>query len=299
MFPDADQVILDRQLNRHVAFGAGIHRCAGSNLARMMLRVGLEEWLARIPTFHLDPGQTVTWAGGQVRRAVAAVPRDGGPPRSGQVTILSPGAGMNTFGTPLTVHGPIRAAPPRCSLSNRSMVSPVSTTTPTAAALSASTGAPIEGPTHFSSSTRWPSAVGICVVQARLHQQPLPEHGRRRRGGTGRGWARHRAYADIEADKADGTPVLKGTASITHTSRPRGARPASPPSTAARTGDHRPCVCRHDLSPAGHLVITFDQHDGRALPVQPAQQARGDHQTEPLVHERRGIRGDGPSSSSR
>jgi cytochrome P450 len=67
MFADADQVILDRQQNRHVAFGAGIHRCAGSNLARMMLRVGLEEWLARIPTFHLDPNQQVTWAGGQVR----------------------------------------------------------------------------------------------------------------------------------------------------------------------------------------------------------------------------------------
>jgi cytochrome P450 len=66
-FPDADRVILDRQLNRHVAFGAGIHRCAGSNLARMMLRVGLEEWLARIPTFRLDPDQKVTWAGGQVR----------------------------------------------------------------------------------------------------------------------------------------------------------------------------------------------------------------------------------------
>ncbi len=67
MFTDADQVILDRQLNRHVAFGAGIHRCAGSNLARMMLRVGLEEWLARIPTFRLDPDHPVTWAGGQVR----------------------------------------------------------------------------------------------------------------------------------------------------------------------------------------------------------------------------------------
>jgi cytochrome P450 len=66
-FPDADRVIIDRRLNRHVAFGAGIHRCAGSNLARMELRVGLEEWLARIPTFRLDPGRSVTWAGGQVR----------------------------------------------------------------------------------------------------------------------------------------------------------------------------------------------------------------------------------------
>lgn len=66
-FPDADTVQIDRQINRHVAFGAGIHRCAGSNLARMELRVATEEWLARIPEFHLDPASAVTWAGGQVR----------------------------------------------------------------------------------------------------------------------------------------------------------------------------------------------------------------------------------------
>ena len=67
MFPDADRVVIDRQENRHVAFGAGIHRCAGSNLARMELRVALEEWLDRIPEFRLAPGAEVTWAGGQVR----------------------------------------------------------------------------------------------------------------------------------------------------------------------------------------------------------------------------------------
>jgi cytochrome P450 len=66
-FPDADRVIIDRQINRHVAFGAGIHRCAGSNLARMELRVAIEEWLARIPEFEIEPGSDVTWAGGQVR----------------------------------------------------------------------------------------------------------------------------------------------------------------------------------------------------------------------------------------
>ena len=66
-FDDADRVVIDRELNRHVAFGAGIHRCAGSNLARMELRVALEEWLARIPTFRLADGAEVTWAGGQVR----------------------------------------------------------------------------------------------------------------------------------------------------------------------------------------------------------------------------------------
>ena len=66
-FPDADKVIIDRAVNRHVAFGVGIHRCAGSNLARMELRVALEEWLARIPEFRLADGAEVTWAGGQVR----------------------------------------------------------------------------------------------------------------------------------------------------------------------------------------------------------------------------------------
>jgi hypothetical protein len=66
-FEDADRVVLDRALNRHVAFGSGIHRCAGSNLARMELRVALEEWLARIPDFRLAEGAEVTWAGGQVR----------------------------------------------------------------------------------------------------------------------------------------------------------------------------------------------------------------------------------------
>jgi hypothetical protein len=66
-FPDADRVLIDREVNRHVAFGAGIHRCAGSNLARMELRVALHEWMSRFPEFHLDPDREVTWAGGQVR----------------------------------------------------------------------------------------------------------------------------------------------------------------------------------------------------------------------------------------
>ncbi len=66
-FEDPDVVQLDRAQNRHVAFGSGIHRCAGSNLARMELTVALEEWLARIPEFSLAEGEKITWAGGQVR----------------------------------------------------------------------------------------------------------------------------------------------------------------------------------------------------------------------------------------
>jgi cytochrome P450 len=67
VFEEPGTVMLDRQHNRHVAFGSGIHRCAGSNLARMELRVALEEWLRRIPDFRLAEGAEVTWAGGQVR----------------------------------------------------------------------------------------------------------------------------------------------------------------------------------------------------------------------------------------
>jgi len=66
-FDRPDEVLLDREVNRHLAFGVGIHRCAGSNLARMELRVALEAWLARIPEFHVEEGAEVTWAGGQVR----------------------------------------------------------------------------------------------------------------------------------------------------------------------------------------------------------------------------------------
>ena len=66
-FADADTVVIDREQNRHAAFGLGIHRCAGSNLARMELRVAIQEWLTAIPDFRLQDGTEVTWAGGQVR----------------------------------------------------------------------------------------------------------------------------------------------------------------------------------------------------------------------------------------
>ncbi|HKY78317.1 MAG TPA: cytochrome P450, partial [Acidimicrobiia bacterium] len=67
VFPDPDTVVIDRAYNRHVAFGIGIHRCAGSNLARMEMQVALSVFLERIPEFHLDDSSPVTWAGGQVR----------------------------------------------------------------------------------------------------------------------------------------------------------------------------------------------------------------------------------------
>ena len=65
LIADPNKVLIDRKENRHAAFGLGIHRCIGSNLARMELKVALEEWLRRIPNFTLDGA--VTWSAGQVR----------------------------------------------------------------------------------------------------------------------------------------------------------------------------------------------------------------------------------------
>jgi len=67
VFENPGQVRLDRARNRHAAFGLGRHRCLGSNLARMELRVALEEWLARYPDFELSDPNAVTWSAGQVR----------------------------------------------------------------------------------------------------------------------------------------------------------------------------------------------------------------------------------------
>lgn len=66
-FPDADRVLLDREENRHAAFGLGIHRCLGSNLARLELRVAVEEFIARFPNFELADADDVVWSVGQIR----------------------------------------------------------------------------------------------------------------------------------------------------------------------------------------------------------------------------------------
>ncbi len=66
-FDSADQILIDRKKNRHFAFGSGIHRCLGSNLARMEMRVAVETFLENVPTFTLSDPDKVTWTGGQVR----------------------------------------------------------------------------------------------------------------------------------------------------------------------------------------------------------------------------------------
>jgi cytochrome P450 len=63
-FEGADHLQLDRQANRHIAFGGGVHRCLGSHLARLELRVALREWHRRIPDYRLKPGTELDYTPG-------------------------------------------------------------------------------------------------------------------------------------------------------------------------------------------------------------------------------------------
>ena len=63
-FPDASALRWDREMNRHLAFGGGIHRCLGSHLARLELRVALREWHRRIPDYCVKPGVELDYTAG-------------------------------------------------------------------------------------------------------------------------------------------------------------------------------------------------------------------------------------------
>ena len=60
-FPRADEFDVDRSSNRHIAFTAGPHRCLGSHLARLELKIAVEEWHRRIPEYSLADGADVTF----------------------------------------------------------------------------------------------------------------------------------------------------------------------------------------------------------------------------------------------
>ncbi len=58
---DAGVVRFDRDTNRHLAFGAGVHRCLGSHLARLELRVAVREWHRRIPEYSVEEGTALVY----------------------------------------------------------------------------------------------------------------------------------------------------------------------------------------------------------------------------------------------
>jgi cytochrome P450 len=80
--PDAGELRWDREANRHLAFGGGIHRCLGSHLARLELRVALREWHRRIPEYRIRPGVELDYSPGI--RSVVTFPMVLGPDPAGR-----------------------------------------------------------------------------------------------------------------------------------------------------------------------------------------------------------------------
>ena len=73
-FPDPDRCVLDRQANRHLGFGAGVHRCLGSNLARLEFHIGVEQVLSRLPDFAVAPDADAAFHGNSVTRGYRQIP---------------------------------------------------------------------------------------------------------------------------------------------------------------------------------------------------------------------------------
>jgi len=69
-FDDPQTVDFARPHNAHVGFAAGPHRCLGSNLARLELRLAVEEFLRRIPDYEITPGEQVVYTNYGVRAAI-------------------------------------------------------------------------------------------------------------------------------------------------------------------------------------------------------------------------------------
>ena len=61
---DVNTVDFDREENKHLAFGGGPHRCLGSHLARMELRVAIEEWHLAVPNYSLADGIDLNYTQG-------------------------------------------------------------------------------------------------------------------------------------------------------------------------------------------------------------------------------------------
>lgn len=72
-FPDPLKVDFSRPMNQHAGFGNGPHKCAGAVLARIEIRIFLEEWMKRIPDFQLKAGHSPRFAAGMVN-CVLSVP---------------------------------------------------------------------------------------------------------------------------------------------------------------------------------------------------------------------------------
>ncbi len=74
VFDRADEFVVDRTANVHFGFAGGPHRCLGAHLARRVLKVATEEWLATIPEFRLDTNQPLLERGGGAMNSLFELP---------------------------------------------------------------------------------------------------------------------------------------------------------------------------------------------------------------------------------
>jgi cytochrome P450 len=73
-FDRADEIVIDRDVNKHFAFGLGAHRCLGSSVARIMAQVMLREFLERVPEFEIDEDALVEFDGSPALAGVLSMP---------------------------------------------------------------------------------------------------------------------------------------------------------------------------------------------------------------------------------
>jgi cytochrome P450 len=72
-FPQPDEVVLDRYPNRHVGFGIGPHRCAGSHIAKAQIALALERILPSLGHWRVEDPEKITW-NSNVTRGMSSVP---------------------------------------------------------------------------------------------------------------------------------------------------------------------------------------------------------------------------------
>ena len=163
VFPDPEQVQIDRSPNRHIAFGASEHRCIGSHLARAELRLAIEEWLRLIPEFEVDRRRAAAGQGrpGVAARAAAGV--DAG--RAREATVKPP---------PFDYHRPDDRSPrcwrrspssattPRCSPAGRAWCRCSTCAWPASTTSSTSAGSPSWPPSSGATATS--SSAPACAT---------------------------------------------------------------------------------------------------------------------------------------
>jgi cytochrome P450 len=71
VFDAPDEIQLDRSPNRHLSFGMGPHRCMGSHLAKVMVKIAIERGVKALGDFELADPSRVRWAAGEARGIVA------------------------------------------------------------------------------------------------------------------------------------------------------------------------------------------------------------------------------------